>query len=419
MGYNGPSSKTKVCRYYLGRANNHFGKSCSYVHPCRNILISGSCKHGRRCTDDHVCRDYVFYGDSGPHGCKAGDACRLIHVKQDVDRAALIDMYRDWIAVKQHEAIAAQTLGSASAAASVVQTEIMMAAAVTTPAAPAGRVSCPFWYTDTMAGCKAGPDCVYEHAGQFQLPTRPLPTPAQTKFAERAWEKRRAQEAAATPTTLTLQPGGTPRSMVGSGASDSSSPFSLQPASGSLAMDNSDQSSHGPSVLSLGDGHGPVAAQQGSLLAPKAALAADFSNLLNPSPVITQALQMASIMSGPPTPAPMSHTASTSSAGRSPRMPHHSPGNSMGMGATGPMMATGQAHMPGKRRTTPPKRNLDAVPAPGTLGADLLLPSPGAASAIGPRPALSSSLGLMGMDMSNMGEGGVHSLQNALAGLTM
>ena len=44
---NGPASKTKVCRFYLGRNNNHFGKTCSFVHPCRNLLIEGHCKHGR------------------------------------------------------------------------------------------------------------------------------------------------------------------------------------------------------------------------------------------------------------------------------------------------------------------------------------------------------------------------------------
>ena len=45
--HGGPASKTKVCRFYLGRNNNHFGKTCSFVHPCRNLLIEGQCKHGR------------------------------------------------------------------------------------------------------------------------------------------------------------------------------------------------------------------------------------------------------------------------------------------------------------------------------------------------------------------------------------
>ena len=45
--HNGAASKTKVCRFYLGRNNNHFGKTCSFVHPCRNMLIEGHCKHGR------------------------------------------------------------------------------------------------------------------------------------------------------------------------------------------------------------------------------------------------------------------------------------------------------------------------------------------------------------------------------------
>ena len=43
----GPASKTKVCRFYLGRNNNHFGRTCSFLHPCRNLLIEGACRHGK------------------------------------------------------------------------------------------------------------------------------------------------------------------------------------------------------------------------------------------------------------------------------------------------------------------------------------------------------------------------------------
>lgn len=178
MPHNGPASKTKICRYFLARSNNHFGKTCSYIHPCRNVLIEGHCRHNRRCTDDHVCREYLVYGEDHPLGCRLGDACRFIHVKQESDRVALLDMFRDWIAVKQQESACVEP----------------GAAAVRVPSLQSSRIPCPFFYVDTQAGCKAGPECVYEHTGQFQLPTRPLPTPAQVRFAEKSWEKRRGQD---------------------------------------------------------------------------------------------------------------------------------------------------------------------------------------------------------------------------------
>lgn len=201
LPHNGPSSKTKICRYYLARANNHFGKTCSYVHPCRNIIVEGHCRHGRRCTDDHICREFLFFGETTPHGCRLGDNCRFIHIRQEVDRLFLIEMFRDWIAVKRHEAVAANQLGSSSAAVAAVQSEVMLAAQHM-GANSNNRMPCPFWYTDTMAGCKAGPECVYEHRGQFQLPTRPLPNTSQIRFAERSWEKRRQQESGITNTNV-------------------------------------------------------------------------------------------------------------------------------------------------------------------------------------------------------------------------
>lgn len=158
--YNGPASKTRVCRYYLSRNNNHFGKTCSYVHPCRNVVIEGACKHGKRCTDDHICRDDLYTSR-----CAAGPGCPLIHITNEADRAALLEMYADWMHVKPD--------------AAAVGPEALM------------RMPCPFWFVDTLSGCKAGPECIYEHAGQFQMASRPLPTPTQVRFAERAWERRR------------------------------------------------------------------------------------------------------------------------------------------------------------------------------------------------------------------------------------
>ena len=65
------------------------------------------------------------------------------------------------------------------------------------PAAPAPpRMACPFWYASTQAGCKAGPECVYEHAGQFQLAHRPPLGQRHIEYAARAWERRNANEAA-------------------------------------------------------------------------------------------------------------------------------------------------------------------------------------------------------------------------------
>ena len=45
-----------------------------------------------------------------------GDACRFIPIRQESDRLALIEMFRDWIAVRRHEQAAAGQLGSAAAA---------------------------------------------------------------------------------------------------------------------------------------------------------------------------------------------------------------------------------------------------------------------------------------------------------------
>jgi hypothetical protein len=70
---------------------------------------------------------------------------------------------------------------------------------------PLTRPACPFWYADTQSGCKAGGDCIYEHFGQSQLPSRPLPSSAQLRFADRAWEKRRMMETAGSQTTPRLR----------------------------------------------------------------------------------------------------------------------------------------------------------------------------------------------------------------------
>lgn len=237
LPHNGPASKTKICRYYLARSNNHFGKTCSYVHPCRNLIVDGHCKHGRRCTDDHVCREYLFFGETAPNGCLLGDACRYIHIKQDTDRLSLIEMFRDWIAVKRHEQAAAEHLGSPVAAQAAVQSEVlMMAHHYIGGSGHHGRMPCPFWYTDTMAGCKAGPECVYEHKGQFQLPTRPVPAAPQLRFAERAWEKRRQQEALALGLATPLP---IPRYTVAVGGEDS--PFLSSVPGASPFMDQQQQ----------------------------------------------------------------------------------------------------------------------------------------------------------------------------------
>lgn len=56
------------------------------------------------------------------------------------------------------------------------------------------RPRCPFWFVDTQAGCKAGPECPFHHDGQLQLPTRPWPRAKDLVFAESAWERRRRLE---------------------------------------------------------------------------------------------------------------------------------------------------------------------------------------------------------------------------------
>jgi hypothetical protein len=109
--YNGPSSKTRVCRYYLSRTNNHFGRTCSYVHPCKvglkgallalqiavsstatpataaaalsSLAATGGCHHGKKCTDDHICVPYLLYADTRPHGCGDGDTCKWLHVRHE------------------------------------------------------------------------------------------------------------------------------------------------------------------------------------------------------------------------------------------------------------------------------------------------------------------------------------------------
>jgi hypothetical protein len=58
-----------------------------------------------------VCREHLFYGETLPYGCVLGDECRFLHVRHEGDRLALVDMFSDWIAVKQHEQ-AAQVRGS-------------------------------------------------------------------------------------------------------------------------------------------------------------------------------------------------------------------------------------------------------------------------------------------------------------------
>jgi len=182
--YNGPASKTRMCRYYVARSNNHFGKTCSYMHPCKTLLMDGACRHGRRCTDDHVCVAHLLHGDTLPHGCTAGDTCHLLHVRHESDRAALVEMVRDWLALREATAGAEAGYGGSGS-------EELSGGVYPTP-----RVLCPFWYVETCSGCKAGADCIYDHPGQVQLGARPLPTPAQLRFAEKAWEKRRLQDAA-------------------------------------------------------------------------------------------------------------------------------------------------------------------------------------------------------------------------------
>jgi hypothetical protein len=58
------------------------------------------------------------------------------------------------------------------------------------PLGPEARPLCPFWFADTMAGCKAGPECPFFHVGHTQLPGRPLPRRKDLLFAQGAWIRR-------------------------------------------------------------------------------------------------------------------------------------------------------------------------------------------------------------------------------------
>jgi hypothetical protein len=256
--------KTKVCRHFLWRNNNHFGSTCEYIHPCRLALLDGVCKHGKRCTDDHVCKQDLFDG-----GCDGGPACTGIHLTHPPDRDALKAMFigwmrpqdgdstatamssafgvtgsgggvgggggfpagsrhapgnghgggggsvgggggfgggaagdnggdgddgggvglggNDWVDADAHDtAVAVAT--SVVDAPSRAHSRRSSAGDVPTDAVP--RPLCPFWFEDTQAGCKAGPECPFDHRGQIQLPSRPLPTDGNIRFAERQWEKR-------------------------------------------------------------------------------------------------------------------------------------------------------------------------------------------------------------------------------------
>lgn len=228
--YSGPSSKTRVCRYFLSRNNNHFGRTCAFLHPCRALMVDGMCPHGKRCTDDHVCPAQIFgHGLNGSCTALPG-ACMYYHVTNEDDRQSLAAMFADWRAVRQQELYGSVVSGMGAprlpppppplqpahpayghAAADVgsmlsthpaigMQGSTGMCALSPLPAsvmAPCDteRGLCPFWYVETQSGCKAGPECIYTHRGQFQLPSRPMPAPGQRAFAERAWAKRIATDA--------------------------------------------------------------------------------------------------------------------------------------------------------------------------------------------------------------------------------
>lgn len=234
-------------------------------------------------------------------------------------------------------------------------------------------------------------------AGQFQLPTRPLPTDAQNTFAEKAWEKRRAQEAAASIATSPVMSVRTSR-----GSASTASTLSLHsiasshiatPLVRSLSGSDSGLEIH---ALSLGDSD-PAQARAALGKAHTAQVhspAPDMSPLLHPSAVITQALQMATIISGP-----------SYGAESSPKLSSASPA-----GRQASKLGAQSRH----KRGTPPYR-VEGGPAPGTLGADLLLPAPAGHSSLFPSSLAHETQ--LGLGLSRMRDAGT--LQNALDGLTL
>jgi hypothetical protein len=65
-----------------------------------------------------------------------------------------------------------------------------LSAATAIPVGPGARPVCPFWFADSLAGCRAGPDCPFFHHGQIQLTGRALPRRKDIEAAREAWCRR-------------------------------------------------------------------------------------------------------------------------------------------------------------------------------------------------------------------------------------
>ena len=196
FAYVGPATKTKVCRYVLARNNNHFGKTCTYIHPCRSLLVQGRCAHGKRCTDDHLCRDHVWTGTCPRGGVEGG--CGLLHLTQESDVQQLRDMFREWVDVDGRP----KSDDEMRAIIATMEQQMPSSSSSSSSSSPARRGPCPYWFHDTQAGCKAGPECPFEHAGQLQLPNRPRPCGKDVELAHMAWQRRCARTGEAVPRLL-------------------------------------------------------------------------------------------------------------------------------------------------------------------------------------------------------------------------
>lgn len=72
--------KVNILCLYFGTNEGCFrGRSCKYIHPCRNFEVNGLCSFGDACRYDHVCKKY-----KSSIGC-IDEGCKYVHLLKSTE----------------------------------------------------------------------------------------------------------------------------------------------------------------------------------------------------------------------------------------------------------------------------------------------------------------------------------------------